>query len=274
MDRILSDRAIKILIVIVGIIVIIDVVNVFAMGGPSVFALIFKQGATGSTTGTSSSSGENVNRFSPLSAAPANATFLQAGENSTAGSGSSPGDIQAIYVPTKATPEPTVRYVTAVTPIQAETSESSLRYVQPQTQTLEVEDNYVTIYSDDLSYQTTGTPTAVALKVAEPPLIINFTVSPTMTLDSKLIYNHTATHQGHDELVNVTRPSESSRFTVTIYDKDTGMQVDQDGYGGVYDQLADNTYTLREAGNYLIQFNGANADVHVDMFLKREGNIV
>lgn len=261
MDRIVSDRAFKIIVVIIGIILVADIVNVFVIGGPSIFTLIFKPGSTVSTPGTSSSSvavAGGVNQVSPQNSVLANVTANQ-----------------AIYVPTKPTPVPTVSYVSVVTPIRTTTDDqSSLRHVQPTTQTTEGQDDYVAIYSDDLSYSTTDIPSAVACDLKNPPLIIKYTISPNMTLDSINHYNHTATHPGADELINVTRPSDYAWFTVTIYNKETGQEVAQDGYGGVYDQFAQKTYTNRTAGNYLIQFDGANLNAHVDMFIKREGNLI
>ena len=54
MDRILSDRAIKIIIVVIGVIVVADVLNVFVLGGPSVFALLLNPGGTRPGTPASS----------------------------------------------------------------------------------------------------------------------------------------------------------------------------------------------------------------------------
>jgi hypothetical protein len=261
MDRILSDRAIKIIVLLIAIILVVDIVNVFALGGPSVFSLIFK---SGNASEKSSSAVENSNPVSPVH------TAVDSSLNQTTGSSSN--SIQAIYVPTKATPIPTVRYVSSVTPIKVATTQSSLRAVQPSAETTEEQDNYVAIYSNDLAY-TTDVPSAVAFDVVNPPLVIKYTVYPNMTTDSINHYNHTATHPGADELINVTRPMESAWFTVTIYNKDTGQEVTQTGYGGIYDQFSQKTYTYRTAGNYLIQFDGANSNVHVDMFLKKEGNL-
>jgi len=262
MDRILSDRAFKIIVLVIGIILVVDIVNVFALGGPSVFSLIFK---SGNTSEKSSSAAENPNLVSPVPS-QANSTL-----NQTTGSSSS--SIQAIYVPTKATPIPTVRYVSSVTPIKVAATKSPLRAVQPTAETTEEQDNYVAIYSNDLSYGTTDVPSAVAFDVVNPPLIIKYTISPKMTLDSRLIYNHTASQPGRDELINTTYPSEYAWFTATIYDKETGQEVAQEGYGPDYGLFPQKTYTYRTAGNYLIQFDGANSNVHVDMFLKKEGNM-
>jgi hypothetical protein len=262
MDRVLSDRAVKLIVLVIGIILVVDVVNVFVLGGPSVFSLIFKSGNTVSASEVSSST--NVQ---------ANGVLRQTEGNISAAPspGSSSGNPQAIYVPTKATPVPTVRYVTEVTPIQVGTSESTLKYIAPTAEPTQDQDAYALIYSNDLSYP--GSPTAVAFKVAEPPLVIKYTVSPNMTTDRILIYNHTATHPGADELINATRPSESAWFTVTIYDRASGKELEEDGYGKLHSILTDKTFTVRDAGDYLIQFDGENAQVHVDMLLKKEGNI-
>ncbi|MFA5212719.1 MAG: hypothetical protein WC406_05270 [Methanoregula sp.] len=109
--------------------------------------------------------------------------------------------------------------------------------------------------------------------MVNPPLVINFTVSPVMVKDVMAITNNTQSNKGREELINITRPSEFSSFTVTIFDRETGKKIDRDGYGGIYDLLPENTYIVREAGNYLIQFEGANTNVHVTMFLKKKGNI-
>jgi len=160
-----------------------------------------------------------------------------------------------------------------VTPIQTGTAESSQFVVRPTAQVIPEQDEYVPIYSEDLSYITTSVPTAVAFSVVNPPLVINFTVSPVMVKDVMAITNNTQSNKGREELINITRPSEFSSFTVTIFDRETGKKIDRDGYGGIYDLLPENTYIVREAGNYLIQFEGANTNVHVTMFLKKKGNI-
>jgi hypothetical protein len=263
MNKILSDRAVKIIILVIGVILIIDIVNVFALGGPSLFSLIFK-------------SGTSAEQSASLAGNPVAGAVVQdiVTPAHTQSDGSSSGSAQAIYVPTKATPLPTVNYVTAVTPIKVATSQSTLRATQFVSATSEEADAYTAIYSNDLSYSVQDVPSAVAFNVVNPPLVVNYTVSPLMVTDVKNIYNHTATHKGADELVNVTRPSESAWFTVTIYDKATGREVAQDGYGNAYGLIPQKTFTYRTAGNYLIQFDGENTDVHVDMFIKREGNLV
>nr|WP_319377566.1 hypothetical protein [uncultured Methanoregula sp.] len=258
MDRILSDRAVKVIVLAIAIILVIDMVNVFVVGGPSMLSLLSKNGDTASASEISS-----------------NAVIKPAGENIAVTPTSPARSVPAIYVPTTATAVPTIAYVTEVTPILETTTTVPLRVTQVPTQTSPEENDYALIYSGDLSYNPTNTPTAVAFNVANPPLIIKFTVSPEMTSHVSVSINRSAKKDGpSDTLYNSTYASENSRFTVTVYDKDTGAKLDQDGYGGLFDQEIDNTFVVRKAGNYLIQFDGRQADAHVEMLLKKEGNIV
>jgi hypothetical protein len=259
MDRIVSDRAVKIIVIIIAIIVVADIANVFVLGGPSVVSLIFKPG--GNAAATNSSLVPSVGN-------------VQATPMPNQGAGSSGNSISAIYVPTTATPIPTVQFVNAVTPIQTQDTGSSLAYVMPTAQTTsDPAEDYVAIYSNALNFTSADNPQATAFVLANPPLVINYTVDPLYTTDAHYVYNHTATHAGAYEYQNVTRPSEHSWFTITVYDKDTGQQLDQTGYGGLYSWDTQDTYTFRQAGNLLIQFDGENINAQVDMFIKKEGNI-
>jgi len=265
MESIKSDRAFKVIIVIIGIILVVDIINQFLIGGPSIFSLVFKSG-----------NAVSASEISPLNSTSENFMHMQPEENATGTrpAGSSSDTSQAIYVPTKATPVPTVQYVSVVTPIMTTSTESAVRSSRPAMQTTQEQDEYVAIYSNDLSYIANTVPTAVAFDVANPPLIIKYTVSPLMIEDSKYFYNHTGTNAAYDDLLNVTRPSETAVFTVTIYNKETGQEIDQDGYGGLYGIYPEKTYYLRQAGKYLLQFEGRDSSAHVDMYLKREGNLI
>jgi len=261
MDRIVSDRAVKIIVLIIGIILVIDLMNVFIVGGPSVFSLIFKSGNAASASEISSG------------------TIIKQTAIDESGS-RNVGDLsmsaEAIYVPTKATPVATIAYVQEVTPIPKTTTTIRL-FAPPPTQVSLEKEEYVLIYSKDLTYLPSNAPTAVAVNVIKPPLVIKFIVEPVMTSHVSVSINRSAKKSGPsstDTLYNTTFPSENARFTATIYDKETGQKLDEDGYGGFYDQVVDNTFTVRKAGNYLVQFDGKQSTVHVEMELKKEGNII
>jgi hypothetical protein len=269
MNRLFSGRGFQIVVLLVGIILAVDFVNVFVVGGPSVSSLVFRQGNEIAVSDQKTVTESQVSPVYTVSSEPASPGT---GRNISAVQkvGGTSGTIQAIYVPTKATPVPTVQYCTEVTPIQPSKDEPAQRYVPAPTETPQ-QDEYVTIYSKNLSYP--DEPTALAFKVTEAPLVIRYTVSPVIIHDFKVATNRTATKAFPERYYNITRPSEDSWFTVTIFDRETGQELEEDGYGETYNLLPDHTFTVHEAGNYLVQFDGANANVQIDMLLKRKGNI-
>jgi hypothetical protein len=271
MDRLVSDRGFKLIVLIVGIILAVDVVNVFVVGGPSVSSLLFRPGNAVAASEVSSLPPEN-NQVSPVYAPPADTVPRGAGGNISAVQkvGSPSATMPAIYVPTKETPVPVVQYCTEVTPIVPSKDEPVERYVPLPTPT-PLPDEYVTIYSKNLTYP--NEPTALAFDIKEAPLVIRYTVSPTNIHDFKVATNRTATKAYPEISFNITRPSEDAWFTVTVFDRETGQRLEDDGYGETYGLVPEHTFTVHETGKYLIQFDGANANVQIDMRIKRKGNI-
>jgi len=271
MNRLVSDRTFQIIVLIVAIVLAVDIINVFVVGGPSVSTLVFKPANAIATSGDSSLSPENPGTVSPVNTASASAAPRSPAVNSTAArtAGSTSGTVQAIYVPTKATPIPTVRYITEVTPVDSGRDESTLRYIPLETPT-PVPEDYMYIFSKNLSYP--DAPTALAFNVTDPPLVIRYEVFPIIAHDTKFYINQTTSRKGQGELINTSYPSENSWFTITVYDRETGQEIDEDGYGETYARISDHTFIVHEAGSFLVQFDGANANVQVDMLLKRAGN--
>jgi hypothetical protein len=258
MDPKLSDRIPIIIVLVVGVILVLDLVNVFVIGGPSIFSLIFKTGAAASSSSTPSTA------ILPASSLK---------ENVSSGTSAS----SAIFVPTTATPVPVVSYIAVVTPITKDSENSpTYRSIAAPTPTQET-DTYAHIYSSNLSYYHGEEATAVAFDVKEPPLVITYRVIPMITDDSKIVKNQTSSAKKEgkiDELVNSTYISPDSVFTVTVYDRKSGGELSQDGFGAGYGQFTDKTFIVRDAGSYIIQFDGKFVDAYVDMQLKREGNLV
>ncbi|MDD1693359.1 MAG: hypothetical protein LUQ71_01415 [Methanoregula sp.] len=255
MDLKLSDHVPIIIVLIIGFILVVDLVNVFFIGGPSFFSLIFKSG----------------------NAASASNTLPATGNSSVAlvSAGTSTGS--AIFVPTTATPVPVVSYISVVTPIESSSDDQPVYRMLTEPARTQPQDTYAYIYSGNLSYYHGEAPTAMAFDVKEPPLVINYQVIPMITDDSRIVKNQTesAKKAGQtDQLVNSTYASPQSAFTVTVYDRNSGGEIAQDGYGLAYGMIPEKTFTVREAGSYIIQLDGKFVDVHVDMLLKREGNIV
>ncbi len=255
MNQSKTDRTLIIIVAIIGIILLVDIINVFIIGGPSVLTLISRQGSPA---------------FANETPAPVEKTGIPA--KMVASSPVSASD--AIFVPTKATPVPTVKYVSVVTPIvTSENARSSSPNILPTTQPPK-EENYVLIYAEDLSYVSGKVPTAVSFDVKNPPLVINYNISPVMVFDSRYATNSSALKELRtDILINSTYPSPDAVFTVSVFDKTTGGKVAEDGYGRLYGITPKKTFVIREAGRYIIQFYGDDVDAHVEMLLKREGNI-
>jgi len=256
MDKKTADRLPVILLLIIGVILLADIVNVFALGGPSLFSMLLKPAGTGSDANTPAIPG--------LSGNVSEGTTL---------SGSATG--QVIFVPTTATPVPVVSYISVVTPVIDTEDQPLYRNLSAPVQTRET-DAYAIIYSGDLSYYYGEDPTAVQVDVKEPPLVIEFQVTPLMEEDSKIGKNLTTSAKKAgkiDELVNTTVISPQAEFTVTLYDPLSGGEISRDGFGLEYGHTAQRTITIRDAGNYIVQFDGKFVDAHVDMRIKREGNI-
>jgi hypothetical protein len=117
----------------------------------------------------------------------------------------------------------------------------------------------------------------VAFDVKEPPMLITYRILPMMEQDSKMVVNNTPSAKkagATDQLVNTTYASPEAVFTITVYDRNTGREIAKDGFGADYGLFTEKTMTVREAGTYLVQFDGRYVDAQVDIQIKREGNIV
>ena len=255
MDPKLHDRLPIIIVFIIGIILVLDLVNVFFIGGPSLFSLIFKPGNAASGT--------------------PHDTILT-GNSSLAVASKGTSSSPAIYVPPTATPVPVVSYVAVVTPIENGDDQPAYRTLAAPTMKQQ-DDTYAFIYSGNLSYYYGEAPTAVAFDVKEPPLVIKYQVIPMIAEDHMLAKNQTASAKKAgmtDEIVNTTYASPLAVFTVTVYDRTSGGKISQDGFGTGYESCTEKTIVVRDAGKYIIQFDGKYVEAHVDMQLKREGNLV
>jgi len=134
-----------------------------------------------------------------------------------------------------------------------------------------VEDNYVTIYSMENQPAQQNLP-YVLFNLANPPLMIDYDVSPMNITDVKeLDYKIMATEH-HDNLT-INRPYEQSWFSVIVRDNQTGEIVEEDGYGKSYTQESPKELALYKAGNYRFEFSGSHAVVNLTMKVKKEGNI-
>jgi hypothetical protein len=134
-----------------------------------------------------------------------------------------------------------------------------------------VTDDYFTIYSMDCQPAQQNIP-YVLFDLANPPLVIDYSVSPLNVTDVKeLDYKIMATE--HHENVSVSRPYEQSWFSVIVRDNVTGNVVLEDGYGKTYTQQPAKQLVLYKGGKYRFEFSGGSAVVNLTMKVKKEGNI-
>ncbi len=129
---------------------------------------------------------------------------------------------------------------------------------------------YVPIYTLNNQEVTQVLP-VVSFSLLNPPLVIDYNVTPEGARDVKYIeYKEMATL--HSETLTINRPYEDSWFTIIVRDKDTGQLVTEDGFGRTYSFQSPRQLVLREAGNYSFEFSGDYATINLTMKVKEEGN--
>ena len=120
-------------------------------------------------------------------------------------------------------------------------------------------DGFVTVYSltnQDLSQALPR----ISLNLDDPPLVIDFSVSPLNIRDVKYI-EHKEIATVYKENVIVNRTYEDSWFQVIVRDKDTGAIIEEDGFGRTYSFENKRQMVVRTGGNYCVEFDGAYATV-------------
>ena len=129
---------------------------------------------------------------------------------------------------------------------------------------------YVSIYTLADENVSQNMP-VVSFSLLNPPLVINYDLTPTDTTDIKYIeYKELSTL--HEENLVINRPYEDSWFTIIVRDKDTGQFVTEDGFGRTYSFQSPRQLVLRETGNYSFEFTGDYAKINLTMKVKQEGN--
>jgi len=133
-------------------------------------------------------------------------------------------------------------------------------------------DNYFTIYSMENQEAQTNYP-YVLFDLDNPPLVINYAVTPMSSTDVKMLdYKIMATE--HHDNVTINRPYEQSWFSIIVRDNATGTIVAEDGYGKSYAQESSpKDLAVYKAGTYRFEFTGSHAVVNLTMKVKKEGNI-
>ncbi len=187
-----------------------------------------------------------------------------------------PGDESGwsgIFSPSKPqeTPEssdPGPEYVTPATPYPTATRSLAGPTLSGPPVVTPTPDPYVTIYNRTTQFNLTHTTEAFAFDLTAPPLIIDFRVEPKM-ITRKM---HTTTDYGKkkDVIVTQTYPSETSWFTVTVRDRESGKIVAENGFGKRFSVDTRKRVFVGGLGDYLIELSGNDVKAHV---LMRAGGV-
>jgi hypothetical protein len=159
-------------------------------------------------------------------------------------------------------------YVTIETPVPQVTEPRQL--LQPDVSRRSYDD-FITIYSLTNQNLTQAFPN-VSFYLVNPPLIIDYTITPYNVTDIKYIeYKMKSTY--YKENITVTRPFEDTWFTIIVRDKDTGNIIAEDGYGKTRSTDRSNHLEILKSGNFQFAFDGEFGKVNLTMKVDKLGNI-
>jgi hypothetical protein len=130
---------------------------------------------------------------------------------------------------------------------------------------------YFTIYSLD-HHDMTQKPPYVSFALSNPPLVIEYTVTPMNISDVKDLDYKILTTVYHEQLT-INREYEQAWFRVVARDRDTGKIVAEDGYGLTDSLRQERRLVVYKGGNYRFEFTGAHVTVDLTMNVQKEGNI-
>jgi hypothetical protein len=159
-------------------------------------------------------------------------------------------------------------YVTIEIPVPQETEPHTL--LQPDVPHSSYED-FVTIFTLKDRTLTQAIPN-VSFNLVNPPLIIEYTVTPYNITDVKY-YEYKQMKTYYSQNITVTRPYEDTWFTVIVRDKDTGTIVAEDGFGKTRSMDQSKRLAIQKSGNFQLEFAGQFGNVTLTMKVNKLGNI-
>jgi hypothetical protein len=217
-------------------------------------------------------------------------------QTTTAGQGAGePGGSLVLKTPTTTTP--------SVTPLQVRTPTPSATAI-PQTPSLKQADNFITTYvtvetpipvtterhemlqpdvvehsyNDFITLFSLTNRTLsqsipnVSFNLVNPPLIIDYTVTPYNVTDIKYIeYKQKSTY--YFQNITVIRPYEDTWFTVIVRDKATGAIIAEDGFGKTHSMDRTKQLKIQRIGNLQFEFDGQFGTVNLTLKAEKLGNI-
>lgn len=129
---------------------------------------------------------------------------------------------------------------------------------------------YITIYSIENQIINNLSPD-VSVNLKNPPLILDFTITPANISDRKYI-EYKLISSMYYENITIDRPFENSWFLVTVTDKETGKIVAKKGLGREYGLEYTQRLILFRSGNYRFDFSGEFIKATLLMRVPRTGN--
>ena len=154
-------------------------------------------------------------------------------------------------------------YLTPATPYPTATGSMAGPTLSRPTETQPTQDPYVTLFNKTIEFSPAHPRDAYSFNLTAPPLIIDFDVEPKMITREK----HTTSDYGSkkDIVVKQEYPSEDSWFLVTVRERESGKIVVEDGFGKSFGAEEHKQVYVRKFGDYLIEFSGNEAKVHIEM---------
>jgi hypothetical protein len=161
--------------------------------------------------------------------------------------------------------------MSAVLPVSTIATPVKTKAPTPAPTPIPARKDYVNIfYMQNKELDTSMPP--VFLNLLNPPLIIDFDVTPMNTTDL-IPYDYKLLSTEHHDLINITKPYENARFLITVTENNTGIVVAEKGSGGKYAFESPQSMMIMERGNYTISISGMYiTKATVSMQVPKEGN--
>jgi hypothetical protein len=148
-------------------------------------------------------------------------------------------------------PTPTPQYTTAIP--ETTTPPVLIRDAR-------LEENYEQIYTLHQNFSF-GQKVNYSHDLTRPPLYIRFNLTPTMIIHHRLV--SAMTNNEHYE--NATETSPYAWFEIKVLDAKTGAVVEQEGFGNDYSDITQQSFMVRQKGNYQIVMSGNEVLADVQM---------
>ncbi len=114
------------------------------------------------------------------------------------------------------------------------------------------------------TYQFVYTSSSIPVSVGTPPLLIDYTLSPKITTNEKVLTGKS----GVDQTVTATYFSPTAWFELTLRDNSTGDIVLEDGFGGTFGSDTHKRVPWYRPGEYNLTMRGNDITADVEVLVK------